>query len=257
MAVTTTLPPIVFDIETGPESDDRIAEFFRWEGASPEEIAGRAFDASTVKYGNLKDQVKRLEKLEGKRAEFERQKAKDLASIETDRAKVWESFKTKAALSPMTGRVLVIGGCRDISTWFLSGFNDEPEAELLERFWQVFRNHREHASSMVGFNIAGFDVPFLVRRSWLLGVDVPDSFRNGRYLDKTFVDLADVWAAGDWRGKMPRLRDLAVYFGVTQKTGSGADFARLFEEDRAAAAEYLKHDLLATLEVAQKMGVIA
>ena len=259
----TSLPPIVFDIETGPESDDRIREFFQWDGGDPEEIARRRFDPSTVKYGQTKDAIKRKTKLEEMRTKFEAAKTKDLAVIETDRTKAWTAFKGRAALSPMTGRVLAIGFGKSESAceWgqnrlTLCGIDGEPEAELLEGFWCVFRNHREVASPMVGFNIVGFDVPFLVRRSWLLGVDVPDSFRNGRYLDKTFVDLADVWAAGDWRGKMPKLDTLAAYFGVTRKTGSGADFARLFEEDREKAADYLKHDLLATLEVAQKMGVI-
>jgi hypothetical protein len=34
---------------------------------------------------------------------------------------------------------------------------------------------------LVGFNINAFDLPFLFRRSWALGIAVPFGLRKGRY----------------------------------------------------------------------------
>jgi hypothetical protein len=162
-----------------------------------------------------------------------------------------QDWYEKAALSPLTGKVIAIG------FEFLGEFKIigelNNESEMLSSFWDHIRH--DHTSQYIGFNIAAFDLPFLIRRSMKYGIRVPDVFNNNRYLSHQFIDLLQVWQCGD-RSELVSLGKLAMFMGVGSKEGSGAEFARLWKEDRPMAIEYLKQDIALTKAVAVKMGVI-
>lgn len=223
----------IFDIETGPVDDDELARLLP------------KFDRESVQDGRCKEET-----LERKRDEAE--------------ARYEERFREMAALSPITGRVLAIGyKCRDVVT-FEEGQVIGAEVAILRGFWSVFSDVREFGCSLIGFNISNFDVPFLVRRSWLLNVEVPRGvFVRGRLCD-TFVDLYDLWKCGS-RFSEPshvnsKLDTIARFFGLPGKPDgiTGADFHRLYADPttRDQAREYLRNDLTITYEVAKRMGVV-
>ena len=83
------------------------------------------------------------------------------------------SSHLKAALSPTTGRVLVIGyyGTSKGKALFDNGAG--REAIVIELFWKKFTQMKRDGRSMVGLNIFQFDLPFLVTRSWILDVEIP------------------------------------------------------------------------------------
>lgn len=210
---------LVFDIETGPEVEAVLAAM------EPE------FSAPS----NFKDPDKIAEKIEAQRA----------------------AWRDKAALCATTGRVLAIGTMLDDEVELLvidpeEGFS---EADLLEAFWQraapdgIWRH-------LIGFNSNRFDIPFLIRRSYKLGVDVPYGALNGRYLNSRFIDLMESWKLGDYQASIS-LDRLAKHLGVGAKNGDGARFAELLEQDRAAALDYLRNDIQMTAAVARKLGVLA
>ena len=208
---------IVFDIETGPLPAAEIAAML------PE------FDPAEVKVGNLKD----AEKIAAKIAEA---KANHLAD-----------FTERAALSPVTGRVLCIG-------WLAGGafsyFGDDDEATLLRDFWAGTED-----VELIGFNIVPFDLPFLIRRSWKLGVDVPLFIRHGRYFADTITDLRAEWQLGnrEFRGGLDYV---ARFLGLGEKNGSGKDFATAWETDRKGALNYLENDCRLTAKIAERMGIL-
>lgn len=225
---------IVFDIETGPLDEAVLKEM-----CPP-------FDAAEVKTGNLKDP----EKIAAKIAEAE--------------ANHWQEFVDRAALSALTGRVLAIGyrSMRATVISHVASF-DGVEAELIEQFWGRYRKAKADRRHLVGHNIAGFDVPFLVRRSWLLGIEVPDSVLDSswRYLDRVFVDTMQRWQAGNYRDQFVSLDRLGMALGLGGKTEGvdGGDFARLYygtEEERAKALEYLSRDVELTWQVAGRLGIV-
>jgi len=53
------------------------------------------------------------------------------------------------------------------------------------------------------------------------------------------------------------LDSIAKPLGVGAKNGSGADFAALWQSDRAKVADYLRNDLQLTARVAEALGVMA
>jgi hypothetical protein len=103
----------------------------------------------------------------------------------------------------------------------------------------------------------------LIRRSWLLGVDIPDGIFDGnwRYLDRTFVDTMQRWQAGNYRDQFVSLDRLGKALGIGGKTEGvdGGDFARLYfgtEEEHAKSLEYLIRDVELTWQVAGRLGVV-
>jgi uncharacterized protein YprB with RNaseH-like and TPR domain len=212
----------VFDIETGALPPDELAALLP------------PFDPGEVKLGNLKDAAKIAEKLR----EAEESHRRD--------------FIEKAALDPLTGRVIAIGLLYPDSNEFVV-IGDEDEQKMLREFWDVVRGEMGRVNQAIGFNTRQFDLPFLVRRSWKHRVPVPMAIRRGRYWSDEMIDLREAWQLGD-RQARGSLDSIAKHLGAGSKNGSGADFAKLWSSDRAKAVEYLRNDLHLTAKVAQTLG---
>lgn len=177
---------------------------------------------------------------------------KILANIEEKK----QRFIEDAALSAQSGKVL----CIAISENGNCGIIDGEESSILTEFWNhldEMKTESAGAASFIGFNSNSFDIPFFVRRSWLLGVTVPPWIRRGRYLNELFVDLLDLWRMGDREAKTGGLNTLAKCFKVGEKNGSGKLFYKLWAEDREAAIAYAMKDIELTEQLALKMGVIS
>lgn len=142
-----------------------------------------------------------------------------------------------------------------------SAVQDDCEAKLLEHFWLRFSAAHELGFRLIGHTCLTYDVPMIVRRSWLLGVDVPaEAFERGR-LSPTFVDLADLWRCGD-RSVYVSLEAMGRAFDVPGEPSNitGADWHKWYfsgdEDRRAIAVKYLHRDVDVTREVAAAMGVL-
>ena len=222
---------IVFDIETGPLPESELLAILP------------AFDPAEVKTGNLKDPAKIAEKI----AEAEASHRRD--------------FIERAALDPLTGRVIAIGmvladSDQDYHEGEFSIIGHEDEARMLREFWELTRGEMGRLNPMIGFNIFGFDLPFLIRRSWKYRMPVPFGIRRGRYWGDQVVDLRDCWQLGD-RQARGSLDSIARHLGVGAKNGDGQAFAELWQSDRKSAEEYLRNDIELTALVADALGVAA
>lgn len=174
--------------------------------------------------------------------------AKIAAAIEAKK----KDWIENAALDAVTGRVLAIGLMIDEAFVIIS----EPatEAEMLYEFWDAIKSNGD-IHNLVGFNCFLFDLPFLMKRSWKLGVPIPAGIRWGRRWNERIIDLREVWQCGD-RQAHGSLAVIAKHLGVGEKTGSGAEFAKLWSEDRAKAEAYLKNDLALTSAIFRKLVVL-
>lgn len=165
----------------------------------------------------------------------------------------------KAALSAETGEVLAIGirGVKDgqLQNVIWHGV----EYDTLTHFWRLFNDTRDRGRTMVGFNILEFDLPFLICRSWYLGVKVPGGVMDKwRWWPSFVVDLMQVWKLGRYRSYIS-LDMVARCCGLQGKTEgmSGADFAEAWKNDRETAEAYLLNDLEITWNIGVRLGVIA
>ncbi|MHC4193371.1 MAG: ribonuclease H-like domain-containing protein [Planctomycetota bacterium] len=213
---------IAWDIETGPLPLEEIPPF----------------DRESVSMGGLVDPVKKLAKKE----------------------EAEKKYYERAALSAVTGQVLAIGVRESPKVGMIKneiiGDGFCREEDILSVFWQLFLKWHE-SSIFVGWNTTGFDLPFLVRRSWMRQVAVPPQVYawNGRF-HSCFVDLLERWRCGD-RQMKGKLDAVAKIFGIDGKLEgvTGADFSRLWEADKDRAIAYLKQDLQVTLRLAERMQV--
>jgi hypothetical protein len=225
---------VIFDVETGPLADGELSALLP------------PFDPAEVKTGNLKDPAKIAEKIAEAAANHRR------------------DFFERAALDPLTGRVVAIGlqvyqsvpggdAFDGDATTVILGAADE--AALLTSFWAAVRGDHGRLNPLIGFNICLFDLPFLMRRSWKHGVKVPFGIRRGRYWGDQVVDLRDAWQLGD-RQARGSLDSIAKHLGVGAKNGDGKAFAELWRSDRKQAEAYLRNDLELTARVAKALGVV-
>lgn len=213
---------IFFDIETGPLPESELAALVP------------PFDPAEVKTGNLKDP----DKIAAKLAEAELNHRRD--------------FVERAALDPLTGRVVAIGLLyRDSGEFFVIGHDDE--AATLREFWDATKGEMGRINELIGFNTHLFDLPFLIRRSWRHRVAVPSGIRRGRYWGDEMADVREAWQLGD-RQARGSLDVIAKHLGAGAKNGDGKDFAALWQSDRAKAVEYLRNDLELTRRVAEALG---
>lgn len=219
---------IVFDIETGADTDRAMKIM-------------PAFDPNEVKCGNLGPE-------------------KAAAKIKEAESNHQSDWIDKAALRPETGRVIAIGTIDSDGKEILIHLNEVgSEDKVLSSFWDAFKKSQETTGAVwAGWNIFGFDLPFLILRSRILGVPVPPNLRNGRYFDnRKFIDLMDEWILGRMRGEVKAsLGYVAQALGVGEKSGSGKDFAATYATNTAAALEYLSHDLTLTKAVGTKLGAL-
>ena len=213
---------IIFDIETTGLPEGELAALLP------------AFDPAEVKTGNIKDP----EKVAAKIAEAEANHRRD--------------FFERAALDALTGRVLVIGL---VEEGLIRVIEHQDEAALLTAFWELCQGEMGRINRMVGFNTHLFDLPFLIRRSWKLGIAVPMGIRRGRFWAEEMVDIRNEWQLGD-RMARGSLDTIAKHLGVGQKNGDGKEFGKLWATDREAAIAYLNNDLTLTALIAGRLGAL-
>lgn len=208
--------PLIFDIETGPETESTL-ELFEPDFAAP---------------SNWKDPAKIEAKVNEQRD-------------------VW---RERAALDATTGCVLAIGISDADGTKILHIQECGSEAEMIRQFWRIACPTGAWRT-LIGFNSNRFDLPFLVRRGYRFGTPPPTPLLKGKYLHPCFIDLMDLWRCGDYQATIS-LDRLAKHLGIPAKSGSGAEFASLYASDQKAALAYLEHDLAVTKSAAALMGVI-
>lgn len=252
---------LICDIETGPLPDELLRNFL-----PPFEAPSHPgeFDAAAVKCGNCggPESEKGKAKIAQAKADHDKAIAEYGIALEAARAKHWEDGVAKAALSPITGRVVAIGYFNQVKEVIkISGDGEAgDEADILAEFWRTYDACKAKNVTIAGWNFTGFDVPFIVKRSWFHGIDTPSDLfdRSGRYLSPTFLDLMGRFGVGKW-GDNCKLDLAARFFGVGEKNGDGKDFARLWlagGEERERAREYLANDLRMTAAVARRMGMV-
>lgn len=252
-------PILFFDIETRGADERILKEIFSSEEVDLPKHPGE-FDPSRVKYGNIKDEQKRREKL----SQVMESHAQDVSNWESDclkaKEEAWEKFVDRAALSPLTGRVVAIGyGLKvpgsDVTTIFLD-VELARESELLERFWYIITLTGNKNGRAVSFNGHGFDFPFCRRRAWVHDIPTPELVtKYNKYEDWCF-DLLEFYKRGGKWGDSISLDNLALMLGTRRKMQGmkGNEFQKAIIDDPEKALNYLAGDVLCLIEATKKIN---
>lgn len=130
------------------------------------------------------------------------------------------------------------------------------ERDIIEVFFSSFDPY--HASTIVGHNVAGFDIRFLLHRAVCLGITLPDaqSFpRDPKAWDKNVVDTMALWSGSrakpqDWIG----LDALCGLLGIPGKSGmDGSKVAQAWADGRHDEIQkYCADDVARTRAIHQR-----
>ena len=218
----------LFDIETEPAS---LEELYH--------LCGRFDRANVSPPGNLKN-PETIEKWYREQEEAYPAKLLD-----------------KSTLNPALSRVCAIGYCTD-------GKIEIPrkcsEPELLEDYW-ARRASATPGAIYFGYNNHGYDDEFLLVRSFITGVPVPENVHyvspSGYRSDRGTRDLSvDFWGEPN---AMRSLELTSKACGGPGKNGDGARFHLAWNspdpEEFAKACDYLANDLLMPAFVANKLRI--
>ena len=185
-----------------------------------------------------------------------------------------DDLKNELGFSPLTGKVVAIGVLdyeKDKGVVFFDApgkkakefsegkftFKPMGEKEMLENFWRGAENYDE----FITFSGRNFDVPFLVVRSAIHGVNVSKDLLSNRYLNlqkfgAKHVDLQDQLT---FYGALQRKGGLHMWaraFGIKspkEEGVSGDDVSRLFKEGKfEEIARYNTGDVIATRDLYEK-----
>lgn len=156
----------------------------------------------------------------------------------------------KDALSPLKGRIICIAyKFNDNET---QAVYDDDEAALLAGF---FDDLNKHPSILVGYNIIGFDIPFVLFRSLALGVRASHVIpRDLKPWSKEVFDCMKMLPSVG--NKFLKLGDVCESMALDNPKDavSGSGVGELYKEGRLdEIVEYCKKDVDSTYELYKKM----
>ena len=228
------------DIEIAPDWDAIDLHFPI--GEPPE------FDASSVKYGVAKKPETRA-KIEAealaKHNALVEQWGND-AHLNRHRREALDS--SKALLNPCISSVCAIGsklGDRDLLIYY----SEDCEGCMLQELVVDI----EGADAIAGWNIKGFDLPYLTMRMRVHGITPPPlMLPNGRYYRDSVIDLME-WAGCNQWGRNYKLKHVAPALGFRAcPEPEGGKF--FWEMPRDKQTEYLTWDVEAVAHIYNVMA---
>lgn len=162
----------------------------------------------------------------------------------------------KCALDPDLCRVVALGAYRSDEDWSVDlAITEDAERDLLLNFWDALGPYPY--PKLIGFNVLGFDLPVLIRRSQYLGIPTKP-IALGRF---KHPDVDDLMKLLDFDGaiKTHSLKFYARRFGVLVPDPiDGKDIGALVtagEWDKVSS--HCKADLFTTAALARRLGVLS
>ena len=213
---------LLFDIETG--ANEKAKSFVKpFDPDNPDH----------VKYGNAK------------REELRDEIVKQAMAI------YYTTAEKLYALSPITGRILLISYCLiedngEPKVWYSALSPGVEERDLLVEFWNLVGDVSMDGGLLIGFNNKNFDIPFVVQRSWIH--EVPTyPLMDGRWYRNWVIDLYEVWMLGSksnvFKYVSNSLKSVSECLGIGTKSDDGKNFEKIFIKDRDKAVEYAINDI--------------
>ena len=101
------------------------------------------------------------------------------------------------------------------------------ECKILEDFWLRMRRFNVNRDRMVGHNILGFDLPFIYKRSRILGVEPTRWLSMAKYRSQPVYDTMREFDCWNW-GPSTSLDSLARAMGLEGK-GGGIDGSKVYD----------------------------
>lgn len=195
--------------------------------------------------GNLKDPEKIRIAIEEKRAELI-----ETAALDPDYGKILSIGFSFGEGFPVFVRTAYDRVCTD---WDEEGneieFRQVTEAEMITEFWQNFKDCQ---GNCVGYNVLGFDLPYLLRRSMALNVKVPLIPNMAKFRTEPVTDLVAIlynWGGMTYKG----LKQVAKIYGIPNDC-EGVDGSKVATLTPDELRAYAVSDVKLTIALYNRMN---
>jgi DNA polymerase elongation subunit (family B) len=168
-------------------------------------------------------------------------KPKRKAKAKSSSGKVRSKKSEKPGLHWLTGRVIV--ACVKPEGKEPVAFSDDDEEKLLVALHEYLM--ARYPYTIITYNGKSFDVPFLVMRGALYGLDFASVLPSDRY-SKSHFDVYENTAGGKW-GLPAKLSELAWFLGLPDVEGAGSQVQEQYNAgDIEGIIEHCKSDVTTT-----------
>ena len=205
---------------------------------NPERVC---IDIETIPCQGLPDEL-----LEIARQRTEKKRAKDK---ENDEGSKEDTNLVKfCSLNPGFGQIVCIGvGADAVSGVDVRMFSGKDEVAVLSQFWTYLSSKRN--SKIVTFNGKSFDVPFIIKRSAVLGIPPTVRISTRRYETDRHFDVYELLTDFYNSKEKFSLHAYCRMFGVENTdTSTGSEVFQLWKEERLSEIEsHCTKDVKSTL----------
>lgn len=200
--------------------------------------------------GRLTDPAKIAASAASRLAEHADEVAAALAAVDA----AAEEARAATSFDPLWGRVVCVGVAVGRGEPVTCAYADEDD--ILHGLAALLRASAPWM--LVGWNVAGFDVPFLRARAMLCGVPELRAMlpaADVKPWEAPVIDLMKLWPTTRY-GAFARQRHVARALGLPAQPSSGADVAAQWAAgDVAAIAAHCAADVAELLPIADALGV--
>ncbi len=151
----------------------------------------------------------------------------------------------KKLLNPIDSKIIAIGiKAKEENPQIFYG----QEREMLEGFWKSINKHKQKNTKIIGFNIKDFDLPFLVTRSFINGVEIEP------FILKEIIDMREKLSAYKWGNVRGKLKEFAKILSIPVLGIEGDKVNELYlNNEHEKIKEYLVKDLEITEMLYERM----
>ncbi len=198
--------PTIFDIAVSTVSDVQLRDCL------PRIVPPKPFDPQSVKIGGMVNPEAIAKKIESKRKGHAMMLGKFNANLHSAKTLQLSQFKETCSPLVLAKRVLAVGYVVDGHRMKIhlrqyasihevveaddDDLLDRLESSLLSVFWENFLTRYSKSDRMIGHDIFRYHLPFLLHRSWALGILVPDHVWSNNRWSSVFLDLREHWQLG-------------------------------------------------------------
>jgi len=170
-----------------------------------------------------------------------------------------DEFIERAALNPACSTVQAIGIYNVNNGKYHALVDDQLGGEkgLLAAAWEHISSHDAYTESVLGWNILGFDLPFMIKRSWKNAITIPsttiETYKGRSYLNPAFKDMMKYWMVGTDE-RFSKLNSVLKFFEIEEKVDLGDElFYQTYARDPELALKYLERDIMGMVEINQRI----
>ena len=169
-------------------------------------------------------------------------------------------YSAKASLFPEYGKIICMSfGVFKDEKIEIRTLIDENEEKLMQRIQNVFYKLMSTNKRLCGFKIKAFDIPWLNRKMYKYGIDIPRSinFSGLKPWEIVVTDLYEIWKGTSNNGTS--LDEMTYELGIEspKKLMSGSDVYHYYwdHKDTESIINYCEADIMSMIESAKKLKV--